>query len=224
MNQKIYTHQVLAQKFPMNASLDTIIKAIEEELRPTGEVVCQFKVNGLNLTEEAEQRLAFVNLSEIQMIEVSSQQPGQILEKILQTWTERIPAIIELNDNLADKMRTDGVEGSLKAFVDLIDDCQLIVDSVISINRLFSHLEGVQSQAWQNAEILIADGIGQSLTAFEKKDYPLLSDVLEYDLGHALQSWLEILTTLKGTVQTLKQAGSAIEDTIQNSQSRKETD
>ncbi len=225
MNQKVYTREMLNEKFSEDTSLKTIFQEIEAELKPTGQVVCQFRVNGLNLSEEAEQRLAQVKLADVEMIEVNSQNPAQILENVLQTWIVRIPGIIERNDELSKKIRLDGVEGGLKSFVELIDDCQLLVDSVISINTLFPHIAGVQSSVWRNAEHLIADGIGQSLGAFEKKDYPLLADILEYDLGHALQTWLETLTSFEATIQEMKRSGTPIEDAgSEISQSRQATE
>lgn len=231
MNQKIYTREMLNEKFSDDTSLKTIFQEIEADLKPTGQVVCQFRVNGLNLSEEAEQRLAQVKLADVEIIEVNSQNPAQILENVTQTWIVRIPGIIERNDELSKKLRFDGVEGGLKSFVDLIDDCQLLVDSVISINTLFPHIAGVQSQVWRNAENLIAEGIGQSLGAFEKKDYTLLADVLEYDLGHALQTWLETLTSFEATIQEMKRVGTPIEDagnkpsnSAQDTQSGEEAD
>jgi lambda repressor-like predicted transcriptional regulator len=220
MNLKTYTREMLTSRFPEETSLQTVFRQLEADLHPTGEVVCHFKINGMSLTEEAEQRLAQVNLQEVQTIEVGSQNPGQILESILSTWALRIPSIIEKNDELSKKIRFDGVEGAMKMFVELIDDCQLLIDSIISINSLFPHMQGVQSEVWKKAESLIADGIGQSLQAFEKKDYTLLADVLEYDLGHALQSWLEILAVLETNVQNLKRAGSPIEDYLSSQQSQ----
>lgn len=218
MNQKTYTREMLSTRFTDETSLETVFRQLEADLQPKGEVVCNFTVNGMLLNEEAEQRLAQVSLAEVETIEVNSQNPGQILESILKTWSQRIPSIIEKNDELSKKIRFEGVEGAMKMFVALIDDCQLLVDSIISINSLFPHMPGVQSSVWKDAENLIAEGIGQSLTAFEKKDYTLLADVLEYDLGHALQSWLEILTAFETTVQNLKRAGSPIEDYLSSQQ------
>lgn len=214
MNQKFYTRENLAGSFGPETSLQVVFKSIEDELKPRGQVVCQFKVNGMALNEEAEKRLSQVAVKDIDIIEVSSQSTSEILENILKTWLLRIPQILIKNDELSNQIRFQGIEGSLKNFVELIDDCQLLVDSVISINALFSHLPNVQSESWKQSERLIADGIGQSLTAFEKKDYTLLSDVLEYDLGHSLQSWLEIFEQFQVTLSDLKKAGSSIEDSL----------
>jgi hypothetical protein len=51
----------------------------------------------------------------------------------------------------------------------------------------------VKSEAWKKAQTQMASAIGEALQAFQKKDFNWLADILEYDLGHALQTWMEQL-------------------------------
>jgi hypothetical protein len=116
--------------------------------------------------------------------------------KILENGRVEIPKMIDVNDRLAQDFRFQGVEGRLRAFVSLIDSCQLLVDSLMTIDNLLANSATVQADTWKNAERNMATGIGEALQAFQKKDYTLLADVLEYDLGHSLQSWQELLGQL----------------------------
>ncbi len=220
MSQLIFQQQDLIARFGADASLGDIFRQIENDLKPLSEVVCQFKVNGLALDEQAEQRLATVHLNEVETLEVFSQKPRAILGDVLLNWVKQIPAMIECNDSLAQEIRFKGVEGQLKSLVELIDQCQLLVDSIISIDSVFADLTQVQSKDWKDAQKQIAAAIGEALQAFQKKDFNWLADILEYDLGHALQIWMERLESFRLDLQnTDVKSADAIESGAQKQSS-----
>jgi hypothetical protein len=117
MSQLNFGQQELVDRFGLEATLGEVFKQVENDLRPINEVVCQFKVNGMALDEQAEKRLAEVKLAEVQSLEVFSQQPGAILGDVLRNWVKQIPALIERNDFLSGEIRFKGVEGQLKSLV-----------------------------------------------------------------------------------------------------------
>ena len=197
MNQNLFQSGELIQRFGQEAKLDTVFKGIENELKKTGQVVCQFKINGMALDESDEARLSQASLSEVETLEVLSQKPSEILDGILLNWCERIPQMITKNDQLATDIRFKGMEGQLKILVSLIDDCQLLVDSLMSIDQVFPQLPMVKSESWSKAQRQMAASIGEALNAFQKKDFTQLADILEYDMGHSLQVWVELITQLK---------------------------
>ncbi|MGZ5279484.1 MAG: hypothetical protein ACXWC9_06060, partial [Pseudobdellovibrionaceae bacterium] len=197
MSQLLFQQQELVARFGSEVTLGEIFLQIENDLKALSEVVCQFKVNGLALDEQGEKRLASVQLGELQTLEVFSQQPRAILGDVLTNWVKQIPALIERNDELAGLIRFKGVEGQLKSLVELIDQCQLLIDSIISIDSVFPELMMVQSEKWKKAQKQTASAIGEALQAFQKKDFNWLADILEYDLGHSLQTWMEHLDSMK---------------------------
>jgi len=207
MSQLFFEKQDLIGRFGAEATLGEVFGHIENDLKATKEVVCQFKVNGMALDEEGEKRLAAAKLEEVQTLEVMSQQPTAILGDILQSWSQQIPAMIKQNDDLAASIRFKGMEGHLKTLVELIDQSQLLVDSIMSIDTVFSEIPIVQSDKWRSAQKQMAEGIGEALSAFQKKDFAWLADILEYDMGHSLQLWMELLESLKQDVTST--AGAA---------------
>ncbi len=200
MSQMVLTQDTLIEKFGTGATLGEIIGKIEIDLKSLDEVVCQFKVNGIALAESEETKFAKTLVSEIECLEVMSRKPKEILVEVVVNWVNEIPKLIECNDRLSQDIRFNGVEGNLKVLVDLIDNCQLLVDSIMSIDSLFSNIETVKSKFWKESQSLAAAAIGEALTAFQKKDYNLMADVLEYDLGHSLQTWLDLLQTVKAEI------------------------
>ena len=200
MSQFFFEQNDLIQRFCADATLGDVFTQIEGEVKAIKEVICQFKVNGLALNEQDEKRLSSSSLEEIQTLEVYSQEPRAILGDVLVSWSSQIPTMIEQNDRLAEQIRFQGMEGLLKALVELIDQSQLLVDSILSIDTVFSEFPVVQSEAWRSAQQQMAETIGEALQAFQKKDYTWLADILEYNMGHSLQTWMELLGRLKQDV------------------------
>jgi hypothetical protein len=202
-----WTREQIATQFSDSHTLGDLFRGIELMLGKDNQVVCQFKVNGLVLTEETENRLRESDVQDVDLIEAQGQEPADIMTGILRNWCDEIPKMLDINDRLSQDLRFQGVEGRLKPLVSLIDSCQLLVDSLISIDNLLVRSQTVQRENWQKAEKMTAASIGEALQAFQKKDFTLLADVLEYDLGHSLQSWQELLGQLMVELQNDKDAG-----------------
>lgn len=201
MNQLHFDKKDLTARFGEAATLGEVFQQIESDLKIVNEVVCQFLVNGLALDEQGEKRLGQASLAEVETLSVKSDSPTAVLVGVLENWAQKIPTMIQMNDELAGKIRFQGIEGQLKALVDLIDQAQLLVDTIISIDTVCAHLRVVQSEPWKKAQKLMAQGIGEALEAFQKKDFTWLADILEYDLGHSLQTWMELLESLRQDVK-----------------------
>lgn len=200
MTKTIIHKDEIVTKYPSVSDLGTLIKALEERFLVNGEVICQFKLNGMTLSESDEKRLSQIKLDEIEVIEVESQSPQALLFNLLDNWTRELPVLMQNTDELAKEIKFNGIEGHLKSFVDLLDTCQFLTESLISLESIIKKSAISQGQ-WRKAEELTAQAIGQALKTFELKDFVLLSEILEYDLGHALQVWFEEIKRLS---QTLK--------------------
>ncbi len=196
MSHILLNRQQMNERFPDTTTLAVAIKYFESEFQKVSEVVCLIKINGMALTEADEIKYAEVKLSELDSLEISSRTPEDILGEIVSNWLVEIPKMIETNDKLAQELRFKGPEGHLKSLISLIDNCQLLVDSMISIQSLFQSFAAVQSKSWKESQQMAAAAISEGLTAFQAKDYNLMADVLEYDLGHSLQIWLELLQNI----------------------------
>lgn len=196
MNTTLLTPKEMTEKYGSEAkTLGDIFKLIERDLQTTGEVICQFRVNGMRLSQEDEVRMASFSLDDVDQIEVQSQKPTDLLFELLDNWTLELPRLIENTDQLAAGIRFDGLEGHLKSFVELIDSCQFLVESLVSLeNVIMSNY--LTSEQWRSNTLLTSRAIGEALKAFEKKDFVLIGEILEYDLGHSLQMWKELLEGL----------------------------
>jgi hypothetical protein len=200
MNKLSLTRQELQREFLNETTLGAVFSKMERDLALKGEIVCRFLVNGLTLTEDDEKRFSEFQLSEVEFLEVESETPKTLLAEVLNNWVETLPGMIIKSDSLASNIRLKGIENQMRDFVDLVDTCQFLVESLISLRTLCQDIPFVSGAQWKTHEDLTARAIAEALNVFEKKDFVLLADIMEYDLGHCLQSWLDSLTELKGHV------------------------
>jgi hypothetical protein len=207
----VVTKKEIEGQFGQVADLGQLMKALEQEFSKKGQVICQFKLNGMSLTEADEQRLANIGLGEVEIIEIDSESPDALMFGLLDNWTLELPKLIENAEALAKSIKFEGIEGKLKAFVELLDTCQFLMDSLMSLERVVTDFQSRQIQSpiglepWLLAEKVTADAIGEALKAFEKKDFVLLAEVLEYDLPHSLQVWLDQILQLNYSLRAESQ-------------------
>jgi hypothetical protein len=201
MRSTVLNRNQIAESHFHCENLKDLMGSIENQMQTTGEVVCQYVLNGMTLREDDEKRLSEIKLDEIETLEVRSEKPTALLFDILKNWETEIPRIIEQTDHLASNLRAHGPEGQYTAFVNLIDSCQFLIESLVSIDSVVETAAFLPRENWLKNEKEIADAIGQALSSFEKKDFSLLGDILEYDLANSLQSWFDLLKGLNRRLQ-----------------------
>jgi hypothetical protein len=190
----------IRQKFPLIQTLGELFKAFENEFVIRGEVICQFKVNGMSLSENDEKKFAEIQINDIEIIDIDSESPAALLFELLNNWMSELPALIQSTDQLAKEIKFNGIDGNLKAFVDLVDSCQFLIESLINLEKII-YREAFQLEKWRHNEELTARAISEALAAFEKKDFVLLAEILEYDLAHSLQIWAEEIRSVDGRLK-----------------------
>lgn len=189
MNRTKLNLETILNDYPKAESLGDLLKLVEDQFAAQGEVVCQFIVNDLSLSELDEHRIAQAPLDEVKTLVIESESPATLLFGLLHNWIEELPTLIQCTDRLAKDIRFAGIEGKLKGFIDLVDSCQFLIESLMNLESILQK-ESMNLENWRKNKVLTARAIGDALHAFEKKDFVQLSEVLEYDLGHSLQEWL----------------------------------
>lgn len=201
MNVQSFNRAELISMFGAELRLGEIFEKLEQEMSKSGQVICLFKINGMSLDEEGEKRFSQSSLEEVDLIEVQTQDPAVLLVNVVDGWIKQIPTFIERTDNLAQDIRLKGLDGQMNQIVDLIDSCQMLIESLISIDSVLPANPIVQGDVWLKYEKSTATAVGETLDAFQRRDINLLADLLEYDLAHSLQCWLEILSNFKDYIE-----------------------
>lgn len=215
MNTTTLNHEQIEQNYFDCESLKDLMETIEKDMQASGEVVCQFIVNGMALHENDEKRLHGTPITDVQSLEIRSERPAQLLFEVLKNWEIEIPGIVSQTDTLAQNIRAKGPEGQYTAFVNLIDSCQFLIESLVSMDTVIDTAAFLDRHAWTKSEDQMSVAVGQALDCFERKDFAVLADVLEYDLANSLQSWFDLLKGLNRDLQEENERDSrALNDRI----------
>jgi hypothetical protein len=195
------TGSELREFYKANVDLARVFYDIESDLRATNSVVCRYVVNGLEISEDDEVRFGSVSLEQIETLEYQTEDNNVIVKSVLRGWIEALPELMEQTENLCKRVRVQGFQGHLKAISDLVENCEFLIDSVISLKVLLGdrYLIGCHT-IWLNVEAESKKAVLQALHALENKNFVLLADVLEYDLNNVLQMWLDKLQNLESLV------------------------
>lgn len=217
MKTVVLSASEIQSEFPSIATYEELFRALEQRFSLSGEVICAFNVNGHTLTEAMEGRVGSGSIEEIKTLEVQTDVVSNLLVEVMQSWIPVIPEMTERIDQLSQKIKSKGISGNLQNLVKSIDDCQLLIDSVISIGSVLGQHPIVKSEIWTAAESKTAAAVGEALQAFQNKDFVTLSDVLEYDLAQSLNQWHENFVALSdGLVQSQSHESSGTEREIQS--------
>lgn len=195
-----YSAKDIETHFPALKNLSELFGAIEQKILGDGQVVCQFRVNGMNFSENDEKRAEEMAMADIENVEILVDTPLNLLGSVIQNWLEDLPRLIERSDELSSGLRNDGMQSQYTPFVRLIDNCQFLTDSLLSIRSFPIAADIVGLPKWEEAEKAMAKAVGECFQAFEKKDSNWLADVIEYDLANCLQNWHGLLGGLHGKV------------------------
>lgn len=197
-----YSASQIQTLFPDLTKLNDIFAAFEKQAQDGGQVVCQFRVNGMTFSESDEKKAEEMTVGEVQNVEILVDTPMNLLASVIANWLEDLPRLVIRSDQLVEALRNQGLASQYSPFVRLIDDCQFLTDSLLSIRTFTVAADVVALPAWKDNEIAMARAVGESLESFEKKDSNWLADVLEYDLANCLQNWHGLLGELHGKIST----------------------
>lgn len=187
----------LCQQYEEATPLSKVFSDIENELKQDRRVVCQFIVNGMALQESDEIKFSSLHLKDVTTLEYLSEKTTQLVDEVLEGWIKALPELIGKCEKLSAEIRKKGIQHHLKDVRDLVDNCQFLISSIISLKYILGDAVIAAVPGWQKAETGTQNSLQQALTAFEKKDFAELADVVDYDLNHGLQMWLEILESVE---------------------------
>lgn len=193
MSHLILNQNELLKTFKTSTTLKDIINHFEKKMIDVGEVVCRVSINELSLSSDDEGRFADTSVSEINSLEIESENPKLLLTNVLEDWKKGIPEIIKSVDKTSEKMRFHGFDSAVSSFNSIIDACQFLVESLSYVGIMLKQQGAQPTEKWLLLEKNLNDSFHSLVQACENKNSSLIADILEYDLANSLQNWLEWL-------------------------------
>ncbi len=190
------TKSDLADFFEPQATISEVFTWLETDFMMQSKLVCQFIINGRELTESDEIDWAAKPLNIINDIQVKVQDERDLIGDVVGAWLDAIPEIIGFIEAIA-KQNSEGTQRfNVKEILKLVHQQETFVSSLMSLKAPLKRY-GLEIQNWETAEKSLYDYVMQCVKHLENKNFVQLIETLEYDGANALEQWRNILFTMK---------------------------
>lgn len=190
------TGDKLVNFYDNETKLMQVFKDIEMDLKATNQVVCQYIINGKEISESDEGQFHEMSLTEVKTLEYLSENIGELLIDVLEGWLDAFPEMIGHTEKISSQIRFDGVQKSFKNIQVLLENYEYLISSIISIKGLVGNSAAAGLSMLFEAEEKTKVTLSEAIVAIEKKDFVCLADIVEYELITSLQIWEKLLSDL----------------------------
>jgi len=188
----------LAAEYANCQTLGEVVVELEKKMRAQGRVVCNISVNGMRLSEADEHRLGGTSLHELRHVELEIEEPRELVLSTLHSQIQLSGELQRLSLSAAETFRGLDLNPAQAVLISLLDGCRWFTDGLVALKSAPSSLIELPfaPSQWDLSEAEFRRVMSEILAAVERRDYILLADLLEYDLGNALDRWRGLLTQI----------------------------
>lgn len=200
MTDSNWTSDQIAKDFTDCETIGEVLNRLETIAASRGEVICEIRLNGEVINEQDEARLSEDKektnpRSAIQSLSVRSDRPDHLIGQALRSSLSFIPLLTKASIDTATRFREGDVHMGSEQLGEALEGCQWFVETIHHARGAASGIGfGVhQVERWQQAEQMLFNVITELTATFDRKDYSLVADLLEYELTTALEMWVPVL-------------------------------
>lgn len=188
----------IENKYKACDNLKELIHRLEDEVSASGKVICKISVNGLALSEQDEDKFATTRMAEIESIQLQVNNVDDVVSTTILLLKDFIANTKAHSAFLSEKFRHSGETVGAHAFTELIQQVQNLIQALMALKP---HLVDWSAQPefeqdWVKSVQHMLATLQELSVAYEKQDFVLVSDVLEYELDNSLDSWSVIINQI----------------------------
>ena len=140
--EHVWTGAELRLLFPHAKSLNDILVGTQTLIEEQGEVVCEYSVNGITLSEAEEARFAATSINEIETICVRSEKPLKLLDDSIEGCSQYIEKIMETLERASNLFRMGDVKGAHECHRKCIEAAEVFVEMITHYKIAYQTLKG----------------------------------------------------------------------------------
>lgn len=201
METKSWDLDSLKSEFSNCQSLGEIISSLESYYSKDGYVICRVQVNGMPFNESDEQKFSGSHLGEISNIQLDIDSIKNLLLETQLSTFEYANSIREHSLVVAELFRGQDLNAAHTEFKVLVE----AVDSLFGAHQLMYNVMQQQNQdlgaGLAEFDMKSTQLLGEILSAYEKRDFILTADLLEYELTEILENYVSRIGELIGRHQ-----------------------
>ena len=190
----------ISEEFSRCSNLGEIVNELEKKVKAQGRVVCKISVNGMRLSEADEQRLFQTSVDGLKDLEFETEDPAELIRSTLISQAQMAVEIGRASLTVSEAFRRLDLHPAQGLLIALLDGCRWFTDGLVAIKSAPRSLISFSfdDSQWNLTEAEFRRVVSEILAAVERQDYMLIADLLEYDLGNALDRWKVVLTQVSG--------------------------
>lgn len=201
MTDSNWTSDEITRDFNDCTTVGEVIRRLETMAASRGEVICEIRVNGHLLDENEEADL--IGSAEmrnprsgLQTLSIRCDRPQHLILQALRSTLAFIPLLVRASLDTSRRFREGDVSNGSVQLSEALEGCQWFVETIHHARGAASGIgDGISGiERWHAAEQMLSQVISELTTTFDRKDFTVVSDILEYDLTAALEMWVPVLT------------------------------
>lgn len=196
MIENFWKQNDIKSNFPLAKNLKDLTEAITKWANNKGQVICSFSVNGLSLTEGDEHKFSQTKVDDVSTIAAYSSTPDSLLDESLMECREHIQKLIGAYERLSRLFKEDDISFATKLHQKAMDGLKGFIELVTHYKVVHHTCRGDLGPQWDRLQSHIPVVLGQILAAYEKKDYSLVADLLEYEMLGLLGDWKQEIDSI----------------------------
>ena len=195
MNDIQWTSDQIANEFTECRTIGELIRRLENMVAARGEVICEIRVNGHLLDEADETKFAQDPCSGISELTVRTDRPEALIHQAMISTLSFIPLLTKASLDTATLFRSGEVGKASEQLEEALEGYQWFVETIHHARGAASGMGTpvVGIERWHEAEKVLHKAVSELTTTFDRKDYVIAADVLEYELTAALEMWEPVL-------------------------------
>ncbi len=188
-------HDILTQ-FNGCKNVGELISSIESFFSKRGELVCEITINGLVLSEKHENQMQGNTIDFVKEVTIKSNTQEKLTAESIESLKEILASLEEEYIVASEFFRMMEFKGKgQEKFDGAVKKTQLALD----LNSYMVQTAKAASigTEWQSIRDRFLKICHETHDAFQKKDYILVSDLLEYEFTNFLQNWRAWISSVK---------------------------
>lgn len=196
MTDTQWTSEQIATEFTDCETVGQLIARLEGIVSQRGEVICEIRVNGQLLSETDEAKFAAEPCSQISSLVIRTDQPETLIRQAVHSAVSFIPLLSKASIDTATWLREGEITKAGEQLDETMEGYQWFVETIHHARGAASGLglPVANVERWHEAEKLLHKAIADLTKTFDRKDYVVAADILEYDMTTALDMWEPILS------------------------------
>lgn len=198
--------------FDHDSRMADIFTWLEGEFAIQGKLICQFIVNGQELSEKDELDWAGRPYTVAQDIQVKVKGEKDLVIDVLEAWIDAIPELTQFIETRLVAAPGGAQQFRIEDIMEFNNQQESFVESLMSLKLPLKRM-GLNMTAWNTAEKSLHAYVLQCVKFVETKNFVQLIETLEYDGSRVLEEWRKLLAQIKDEAQSFDKNTS---DTVFN--------